>query len=81
MAADSVSDKLGLRAGTIPVTIQDRTFLLGGDVIISAQGERVTQENLGQLRKRMQQINVNDRLKLEVIRGGRFIVLEARVPD
>ncbi|MFB3107399.1 MAG: hypothetical protein ACE1ZA_21100 [Pseudomonadales bacterium] len=43
--------------------------------------KNVTQENLGQLRKRMQQINVNDRLKLEIIRGGWFIVLEARVPD
>ncbi len=81
VAAGSVAAKLGLRAGIVPVTIQDRTLLLGGDVIISVEGERVTQENLGQVRKRMQQINVNDRLKLEVIRGGRFIVLEARVPD
>ncbi len=32
-------------------------------------------------RKRMQQIIANDRLKLEIVRGGRFIVLEARVPD
>ncbi len=81
VAAGSVAAKLGLRAGVVPVTIQDRTLLLGGDVIISVEGERVSEENLGQIRKLMQQINVNDRLKLEVIRGGRFIVLEARVPD
>jgi S1-C subfamily serine protease len=80
VASGSVADKLGLRPGKIPVTIQGQEIMLGGDIIVSVEGVDVNQEDIGELRRRMKQLLPNDLLKLEVKRAGRLIVLQARLP-
>ena len=80
VASGSVADKLGLRPGKIPVTIQGRDILLGGDIIVSVEGVDVNQEDIGELRRRMKQLLPNDLLRMHVKRAGRLLVLEARLP-
>ena len=79
VASGSVADKLGLRPGKIPVTIQGQEILLGGDIIVSVEGVDVNQEDIGELRRRMKQLLPNDLIKLHVKRAGRLLVLEARL--
>jgi S1-C subfamily serine protease len=80
VAAGSLADKLGLRAGKIPVKIAGRDVLLGGDIVVSLDGLEVSQESVEQIRQRMKQLSPNDLIKLEVRRNGRLVVLETRLP-
>ena len=80
VAVGSVSDKLGLRPGTIPITIAGRELVIGGDIIVSVEGVDVNEESVDEIRRKMKQLAEGDRFKLEVRRNGRLVVLETRLP-
>lgn len=80
VATGSVADKLGLRAGKVPVKIAGRDVLLGGDIIVSVEGVPVGKDSIEEVRRRMRQLLPNDRFKLEVRRNGRLVVLETLIP-
>ncbi|MGI9329066.1 MAG: S1C family serine protease [Pseudomonadales bacterium] len=80
VATGSLAASLGLKPGKVPVTIQGRDILLGGDIIVSVEGVNVRPDKVGEIRQKMKQLSPNDRLKIEVKRAGRLIVLQAVLP-
>jgi hypothetical protein len=55
-AAKEALLKLGLRPGKIPVTIQGQEIMPGSDIIVSVEGVKVNQEDIGELRRPMKQL-------------------------
>jgi S1-C subfamily serine protease len=49
VAKNSPADNVGLRAGNIPIKIQDKGILIGGDVVLDVQGMQITTD-INQLR-------------------------------
>jgi S1-C subfamily serine protease len=49
VAKNSPADNVGLRAGNIPIKIQDKGILIGGDVVLEVQGMQITTD-INQLR-------------------------------
>ena len=81
VADGSLSDKIGLQAGKLPVSIGGRSLLLGGDIIVSVEGLPFSAENLPEIRRQMSSMRTHAPLKLEVMRKGRLVVLQTRLPD
>lgn len=77
VAKGSISEKLGLRPGRLPVTIAKRTINLGGDVIVSVNGTRLTPETISDVRASMARMAPGDRVALRVLRAGNFVDLTA----
>lgn len=63
----SAADKAGLVAGTRQIVVAGESYRLGGDVIVTAGGERVT--SVGALRDVLAAHRPGDRLRLEIFRG------------
>jgi S1-C subfamily serine protease len=57
----------GLRPGSTPVVVAGESYLIGGDIIVAANGVPVTRE--AQLREVIQTMKPGDRLSLEIWRG------------
>jgi S1-C subfamily serine protease len=57
----------GLRSGSTPIVDAGESYLIGGDIIVAANGIPVTRE--AQLREVIQTLKPGDRLSLEIWRG------------
>jgi 2-alkenal reductase len=68
VVAGSVAAKAGLREGPTQVVVDGRSWQLGGDVIVRADGMKLETE--GELRRLLAQKRPGDRLQLEVARGA-----------
>ena len=80
VAAGSPASALGLRPGSLPASIGDRTLILGGDVILAVQGIRIGEPDFDRrTRDRKRSLTGDDRLEIQVLRGGQVIRLEATV--
>ena len=82
VVAGSPAAKAGLKAATNQVTVNGVGALLGGDVIVSADGKAVTTSE--QLSGVVADHKPGDHLKLQVVRGGRsrtVTVTLGNVPD
>jgi S1-C subfamily serine protease len=77
VAEGSVSDRLGLRPGRLPITLGGRTIQLGGDVIVSMDGIRLTEDSAERIREHMDAMTEGDRVTLRVLRAGNFVDLTA----
>lgn len=81
VVADSPADKAGLRGGSETVTIDGSQFRIGGDVIVSLNGEPVTGiDNLIAIIN--SQTAVGDTVSLQILRDGELqdvaVTMEAR---
>jgi S1-C subfamily serine protease len=75
----SPADKIGLRGGTMPVTIGAQEYLLGGDVITSVNGERIT--SLKTAARIARSLKVGEKIKLTYSRDGRTHTAEVVLPE
>lgn len=77
IAADSPASRIGLRPGTIPGTIEGKSFLLGGDIILAVQGREIGSESYETLQARLRALPAGSPISLEVLRDGQRVSLEA----
>ncbi|HXF98004.1 MAG TPA: trypsin-like peptidase domain-containing protein [Gaiellaceae bacterium] len=66
---DSGAQKAGLRPGDTEVVVAGETYTLGGDIIVSADGKRVT--SIEELRAIISEHDPGDRIELEIVRDGK----------
>lgn len=69
VAAGSAAHWAGLRAGRTTVVLAGESYLVGGDIIVTANGEPV--RNQAQLRDVLETLRPGQRLRLELWRGGK----------
>jgi serine protease Do len=67
---DSTGARLGLRGGFVKATIGDRTVILGGDVILKAQGVPIGEAH--RFRDQLRQVGPGDTLAVTIMREGRI---------
>jgi S1-C subfamily serine protease len=65
----SAAAKAGLKAGTTSVIVQGTSYRLGGDIIVSADGQPLT--TFQQLRATIEAHKPGDRLRFQVYRAGK----------
>jgi S1-C subfamily serine protease len=78
VAAGSLSERLGLRGGTVEAVIEDEPMILGGDVILEVLGVRIAgADSYAEIRRRMAALKEGDTLRVKVLRAGRTVDLSA----
>ncbi|HSS43735.1 MAG TPA: trypsin-like peptidase domain-containing protein, partial [Thermoanaerobaculia bacterium] len=81
VAAGSPAARLGLLPGSLRVTIEGETVLLGGDVVLEVAGIAITDEAaLEKARIALGRLAPGDLLAVKVLRGGKVVELSTRVP-
>jgi len=75
VALNSPAAELGLRPGTIKATVDGRTLLLGGDVILAVLGVPIGQESYEKRRERVRAVPVGSPITVTVLREGRLVTL------
>lgn len=81
VSPESVAGKAGLRAGTIPATINGQSLLLGGDVILEINGlVCATPHDFRLVQESTLSMDQNDTYAIKVYRDGEILDLYAGVP-
>jgi S1-C subfamily serine protease len=76
VARGSLSERLGLREGSIEITIDGDSLLLGGDVILEVEGVPIAgRQAYLAIRQRMSDKSPSDPVRLIVFRGGERVEL------
>ena len=76
VADNSPAAALGLHGGDVPAVIRDEELLLGGDVVLSVQGEPVGRPGSYQrIKDKLGKIGPGDTLRVTVMRAGEIIEL------
>jgi serine protease Do len=75
----SPADKAGIRGGRMELTVGGSSFLLGGDIVVSINGVKVTDAE--GLASSMRGLKVGSRLKLEIFREGKYLDVEYDLPE
>ncbi len=75
VADNSPARTIGLRAGVLPVTIGDRTLLIGGDVILGVNRIELTRRSFAQIRQQLAELRVGEGFTLQILRAGRRVDL------
>jgi S1-C subfamily serine protease len=78
VVADSTGARLGLRGGFVRATIGERTVILGGDVILKAQGVPIGEAH--RLRDQFRRVGPGDTLSVTIMREGRIQELSTVLP-
>lgn len=83
VADGSLGDRLGLREGTLPISVGEQTMLLGGDIILAMLGMPITadERQFAQLQDRLGRVQPGDTLEVDVWRAGRTATLRTVVGD
>jgi len=71
VADGSPARAIGLKAGAMPVTIGDRTILIGGDIILGFNGTQLTRSSFSQIRQQMTELRVGQGFTIQILRAGR----------
>ncbi len=77
VSAGSAAEKIGLRPGRFPVTIQGREFLLGGDIILSVDGIEIGPGNRAAIEERIRNLDDRQRVVVRILRAGRVESIDA----
>jgi serine protease Do len=82
VAKGSIAEKLGLKAGMIPVSLSGNEILLGGDVIVEVGGDTVFVNRAGRDRifNYLKSLKSGDDLTITVMRNGEKLTLSATKP-
>jgi serine protease Do len=75
----SPAETAGLHGGNIELTIGGNTLLLGGDIVVSVNGNAMTQPD--RLAAVMHAIKVGSTLKLRVFHEGKYRDVEYKLPE
>ena len=83
VAEDSLGARLGLREGLVPAVIDEKSMLLGGDVILEMLGIPVRPDGTAILdvQRRLTRMQPGDPVAVKVFRGGKIVDLSARLAD
>ncbi len=73
----SPAEKAGLRGGDTQIVVNGQTFVLGGDVITSADGEQIADG--GQLREIVLSKQPGDTIELEINRDGEVLQISVQL--
>lgn len=77
MSSKGIAAKLGLQAGTIPVTINDVEIVIGGDIILDFAGIKIEDINFQTLaKKKMETYHKGDKIPIRFLRNGKVKVIE-----
>ena len=77
----SDADALGLRGGTRRETVADQDVMIGGDIILKAQGISVTAaSDLPKIRAALGKVPVGQEVTVTVLRSGRVVELKGPRP-
>jgi S1-C subfamily serine protease len=71
VADGSPAKAIGLKAGVMPVTIGDRTILIGGDVILGVNRTELTRASFAQIRQAMAELRPGVGFTIQILRAGR----------
>jgi len=73
VAADSPAGKMGLKGGTMKVSVDDEEFLAGGDVILEVLGVTVAGDegDVQRIMPLMRKLKSGDKLKITILRSGK----------
>ncbi len=75
VAADSPAAHIGLQPGVIPGTVEGKSFLLGGDIILAVQGQQIGSETYEALQARLRRLPRGSTITVVVLREGREVTL------
>lgn len=77
VAQNSIAHRMGIRGGSIPTTIYDTRFLLGGDIILEMLGTSIenSSDTFKQIRKKLSLLERGDEITVKVLRRGKIITL------
>ena len=73
VAAGSPAYKMGLKGGSLQVTMGDQEFLAGGDVILEVLGVAVAgdENDVQYIMPRMRRLKSGDKLRISILRNGK----------
>ena len=75
--ARSPAGAMGLKAGTIYVTMSEEEVLIGGDIVLTINGIQITDMvALGEVRQNLNTFQTGDQLTIDVLREGRVVTLK-----
>ncbi len=77
VAAASPAAQIGLRPGVIPGTVEGKSLLLGGDIILAVQGRPLGAETYEALQARLRTLPRGSTISVVVLREGREVTLTA----
>ena len=81
VAKNSPAEHAGLRASTIPATIDGKTLMVGGDIILKVAGIQIEdQSSYDKIQAKISRGRSGDVVMVTVLRDGRQVELIARVP-
>jgi S1-C subfamily serine protease len=75
----SPAEGIGLKGGSFPVMLGGDEFLLGGDVVISVNGEML--EDRDTVNRIAGSLRVGDTVELEYVRDGEYFSAEVTLPE
>jgi S1-C subfamily serine protease len=77
VAKNSLAHRMGLKPGTLPVTLGTESFFIGGDVILSINGLQITPkiERQAAVRKLLNELPEGESVTIDVIRAGKQLRL------
>jgi serine protease Do len=75
----SPADEIGLKGGTYPVVLGGEEFLLGGDVLVSANGQELT--DMETVNAIASTLAVGDTIELEYIQDGELLESMVVLPE
>jgi serine protease Do len=76
---DSPAEEIGLRGGTFPVLLGGEEFLLGGDILVSANGEELMDTET--VNRIAASLEVGDKIELEYLQDGELRHAEVELPE
>ena len=79
IAAGSPAEKAGLQTGTLPVSIKGESWLLGGDILVSVNGQEVRTPE--QYLKVVKKLAVGRMVELGIVRDGRLNRISVMVEE
>ena len=81
IARGSPAEIIGLRAGSIPATVDGKAMMLGGDVLLAVDGIRIEdQASYERIQARMSSKRPGEPATVTILRDGRIVDLSAALP-
>ncbi len=83
VAYGSLGAGLGLREGSVMITIGELHLLAGGDVIVEMLGQTIVPDPkvLGEIQQQINKLRTGDQLKVKVLRSGKIVELTIKIPN
>lgn len=75
----SPAERIGMKGGSLPVTVGTEDYLIGGDVITKVNGEEL--KDLDTVIRIVSSFKVGDTVSLEYYRRGRRLLAQVTLPE